>query len=313
MVGGPRWPAACGRDGTRARPAHTAPIRSPYDPCRGRATALRAPFLPQPRVARPCAALALRGRKLAARNLLCTPRPSRPVRPPSAHPSPSVAPMGPQTPAAPLPPPLFSVGVVADAQFADMADTHVEGRTQRFREVPAKLEAAVAEFAGLAGAGKLAAVLTLGDITNGNREDASKNPSDLETMAAILDRLVGGMGGAGGRWKKGWASAFTWWLPDFPTVRCPTFPHTFHAAPPTPAPHPARAPRAGQPLPGQPQTRRDGTIEDAWGLLLCPFGSGVAPGRPRHDGDERALRGGRVQRARAGVGGFFGRPPAERG
>lgn len=31
--------------------------------------------------------------------------------------------------------PLFSFGLVADVQYADMDDTFVEGRRQRFREV----------------------------------------------------------------------------------------------------------------------------------------------------------------------------------
>jgi len=70
-----------------------------------------------------------------------------------------------------------------------MADSHVEDRTQRFREVPAKLEAAVTELASLAEAGKLQGVLGLGDIVNGNREDPARNPSDLEAVAAILDQL----------------------------------------------------------------------------------------------------------------------------
>lgn len=95
------------------------------------------------------------------------------------------------------PPPLFSLGLVADIQYADMADSHVEGRTQRFRECPAKLEAALSAIRSERGEGgeggegrgktKLAAVLTLGDVINGNREDASRNPSDLETVASLLD------------------------------------------------------------------------------------------------------------------------------
>lgn len=85
--------------------------------------------------------------------------------------------------------PLFSLGLIADIQYADMADSGVEGRVQRFRDAPPKLEAAVEELGRLAGARKIQAVLTLGDITNGNREDPARNPSDLETVASILDRL----------------------------------------------------------------------------------------------------------------------------
>jgi manganese-dependent ADP-ribose/CDP-alcohol diphosphatase len=85
--------------------------------------------------------------------------------------------------------PLFTLGLIADIQYADMADTHVEGRIQRFREAPGKLAAAVEELLENAAGGSLQAVLTLGDVTNGNREDPARNPSDLETPAAILDRL----------------------------------------------------------------------------------------------------------------------------
>ena len=96
-------------------------------------------------------------------------------------------------PPPPPPPPLFSLGLIADIQYADMADSHVEGRTQRFRECPAKLEAALSAIRSESQGGssspkkKLAALLTLGDVINGNREDASLNPSDLETVASLLD------------------------------------------------------------------------------------------------------------------------------
>ena len=120
------------------------------------------------------------------------------------------------------PPPLFSVGVIADVQYADMADSHVEGRTQRFREVPAKLEAAVADLCERAAAGKLAAVVTMGDIINGNREDAALTPSDLETVAAILDKLVRRERGSVCVWKAG-ATVF-----GVAALGLPSLPHTHH-------------------------------------------------------------------------------------
>eukprot|EP00884_Botryococcus_braunii_P006006 jgi/Botrbrau1/15406/Bobra.43_2s0032.1 len=83
--------------------------------------------------------------------------------------------------------PLFSFGLVADIQYSDMDDTFVEGRRQRFREVPDKLSAAVAEWRSLAK--ELSFVLTLGDIINGNRERPGDTPQDLETVAEILDRM----------------------------------------------------------------------------------------------------------------------------
>jgi hypothetical protein len=99
-----------------------------------------------------------------------------------------------------MPSPTFSLGVIADIQYADMADSHVEGRTQRFRQVPAKLAAAVTDLGGRAERGEIGAVLTLGDMINGNREDAALTPSDLETVAGLLDRLVReGKGGGADR------------------------------------------------------------------------------------------------------------------
>ena len=91
---------------------------------------------------------------------------------------------------APPPPPLFSLGLIADIQYADMADSHVEVRTQRFSECPGKLEAALSAIRSEGAErnpSRLAAVLTLGDMINGNREDASRNPSDLETVASLID------------------------------------------------------------------------------------------------------------------------------
>jgi len=93
--------------------------------------------------------------------------------------------------------PLFSLGLIADIQYADMADSHVEGRTQRFRECPAKLKAALSAIRGEEKK-KLAALLTLGDVINGNREDSSKNPSDLETVASLLDAAFPPSGGGEG-------------------------------------------------------------------------------------------------------------------
>ncbi|GBF93106.1 hypothetical protein Rsub_05717 [Raphidocelis subcapitata] len=104
--------------------------------------------------------------------------------------------------------PLFTLAVVADIQYADKGDGHFEARTQRFREAPAKLRAAVdamlAEHAGdgtggIAGSGGggcggLAAALSLGDIVDGYGDApdaAARAASDLEFIAAELERLEG--------------------------------------------------------------------------------------------------------------------------
>lgn len=63
---------------------------------------------------------------------------------------------------------LFSFGLIADAQYADLPDGNCEGRVQRFREVPAKLRAALASLR--AHQPPLQCVLHLGDIVNGRLE-----------------------------------------------------------------------------------------------------------------------------------------------
>ena len=135
-----------------------------------------------------------------------------------------------------MPPPTFSLGVIADIQYADMADSHVEGRTQRFRQVPAKLAAAVADLGGRAERGEIGAVLTLGDMINGNREDAALTPSDLETVAVLLDRLVreGKGGGRGQGWFWG-VRFFLFYLNDPPPhPPCPPPVSSWHSPPPYP-------------------------------------------------------------------------------
>ncbi|KAI8465760.1 MAG: Metallo-dependent phosphatase-like protein [Monoraphidium minutum] len=106
------------------------------------------------------------------------------------------------------PPPLFTFAVVADIQYADKDDGHFEGRTQRFRQVPAKLAAAadamLAEHARLraapapaaaAGAppgGGLAALLHLGDIIDGyggEPDGAACAERDLALVEAQLARV----------------------------------------------------------------------------------------------------------------------------
>jgi hypothetical protein len=47
--------------------------------------------------------------------------------------------------------PLFSFGLIADVQYADMDDTFVEGRRQRFREV--RLSSCFGSLKGVPAAG----------------------------------------------------------------------------------------------------------------------------------------------------------------
>lgn len=119
--------------------------------------------------------------------------------------------------AAPLPPqPLFSFGVVADAQYADLPDGSTEGRQQRYREVPGKLQgeerreerrqarafvapaftpcpgpsappAAAALAALRAHQPPLAFVLHLGDIVNGNPAGQAQCDAEFDLIAGIFD------------------------------------------------------------------------------------------------------------------------------
>ncbi len=67
-------------------------------------------------------------------------------------------------------------------------DTFTEGRRQRYRECPAKLEEAVAAFA--AEIPPLTCVLTLGDIINGRHETQEKDVADLDMVLSLLQPLV---------------------------------------------------------------------------------------------------------------------------
>lgn len=44
--------------------------------------------------------------------------------------------------------PLFSFGLIADVQYGDKENGGYEGRGQRYREAPGKLDAAVTAFNG---------------------------------------------------------------------------------------------------------------------------------------------------------------------
>ena len=87
--------------------------------------------------------------------------------------------------------PLFSFGVVADAQYAELPDGDTEGRCQRFRAVPAKLAAALAALA--ARRPPLELVLHMGDIVNGNPAGQAQCDAEFDLVAGIFDQeLVGG-------------------------------------------------------------------------------------------------------------------------
>jgi len=83
--------------------------------------------------------------------------------------------------------PLLSFGLVADVQYSDLEDGHSEGRTQRYREAPGKLKAAVDAWDAQ---GDVRCVINLGDTINGNSSDSGKNAAELEVVATVFDRLA---------------------------------------------------------------------------------------------------------------------------
>ena len=97
--------------------------------------------------------------------------------------------------------PLFSFGVFADAQYADIPDGDTEGRQQRFREVPGKLREALAALRATHGETPLACVLHLGDIINGALRGGSRGGKRAQQAARreqLLQRAEQPAGGSAG-------------------------------------------------------------------------------------------------------------------
>lgn len=91
--------------------------------------------------------------------------------------------------AAPAPErPLFTLGVIADVQYADLDDGHTEGRVQRFRQAPSKLQAALNHLSTIQPSPS--AVLHLGDIINGNHTPEQSN-QEFDVVATIFEEASG--------------------------------------------------------------------------------------------------------------------------
>jgi manganese-dependent ADP-ribose/CDP-alcohol diphosphatase len=91
--------------------------------------------------------------------------------------------------AAPAPErPLFTLGVIADVQYADLDDGHTEGRVQRFRQAPYKLQAALNHLSTIQPSPS--AVLHLGDIINGNHTPEQSN-QEFDLVATIFEEASG--------------------------------------------------------------------------------------------------------------------------
>lgn len=74
----------------------------------------------------------------------------------------------------------MKVGVLADCQYADIPDQHQEGRTQRFQEVPKKLQSALENMAGCD------YIIHLGDIIQ-SQESEELTRKELETICSIFE------------------------------------------------------------------------------------------------------------------------------
>lgn len=74
----------------------------------------------------------------------------------------------------------MKIGVLADCQYADIPDRHQEGRTQRFKEVPRKLEDALENMSDCE------YIIHLGDIIQSqDSEDATSE--ELRTICSIFE------------------------------------------------------------------------------------------------------------------------------
>ncbi|KAK9848481.1 hypothetical protein WJX84_012363 [Apatococcus fuscideae] len=82
----------------------------------------------------------------------------------------------------------LTVGLLADIQYADLENSNTEGRCQRYRESPGKLQQAVNSFIALDP--QLACVLTLGDIINGQHETQERDIQDLNLVLHLLQPLA---------------------------------------------------------------------------------------------------------------------------
>lgn len=74
---------------------------------------------------------------------------------------------------------MMKIGVIADCQYADIPDLHQEGRTQRFRQVPQKLQDALENM------GDCDFIIHLGDIIQ-SQECPIRTKEELETICSIF-------------------------------------------------------------------------------------------------------------------------------
>jgi hypothetical protein len=76
---------------------------------------------------------------------------------------------------------MIQIGILADCQYADLPDQHQEGRTQRFRQVPGKLEAALQEMASCD------YIMHLGDIIQ-SQESVEVTEKEFDLICGIFEK-----------------------------------------------------------------------------------------------------------------------------
>lgn len=77
----------------------------------------------------------------------------------------------------------MKIGVIADCQYADIPDLHQEGRTQRFRQVPQKLQDALDNM------GDCDFIIHLGDIIQ-SQECHIQTNQELKTICSIFESCL---------------------------------------------------------------------------------------------------------------------------
>ena len=76
---------------------------------------------------------------------------------------------------------MIQIGILADCQYANLPDQHQEGRTQRFRQVPGKLEAALEEMASCD------YIMHLGDIIQ-SQESEKVTENEFDLICGIFEK-----------------------------------------------------------------------------------------------------------------------------
>ncbi|KAF5831132.1 Metallo-dependent phosphatase-like protein [Dunaliella salina] len=81
-------------------------------------------------------------------------------------------------------PELFRFGSIADIQYGDFENGKGEGRCQRYREAPKKLEKAL----DIMHEHDVSLILTVGDIIEGHKPQSAADQADLDVITTIFSK-----------------------------------------------------------------------------------------------------------------------------